>query len=196
MSVADSALDGASVARIPGLAALRPILDLVGEVRARHMRKIFGHVDGILVGQIALPQREFLAVAHHHIGLDEAGRRVSAGHAGADIEGTVAPQRREGYHAIGALDALAICAMADGALLGIYFFAMHGIGQQIAVDLRHAASRHLVVRLRGALHPVDIGDHRLQVGAVHGQRLAVHRAAEAAIDALAQADDLAGARRF
>ena len=45
-----------------------------------------------------------------------------------------------------------------------------------------------------AFHPVEVGHHRLHVGRLHRQRLAVHRAQEAAVDAVFERDDSSRAR--
>ena len=134
--------------------------------------------------------------ADGHVALDEGCRGVGAGHAGADVEGALAPQRRVDGAAGRVLQAFAVLAVADGALGAIDLLAVGHIGHDLRIDLAHAAAGHLVFLLGVALHPVEVGHHRLHVVRIGRQRLAVHRAAEAAVDAVFHRDDLAGARRI
>ncbi|MPL93023.1 hypothetical protein SDC9_39147 [bioreactor metagenome] len=180
-----------SVARVLRFRVFRPVLHLVGEVGARHVREVFRHVDRVLIRQPPLPERELAMRRDRHVLLDEGGGGEGAGHAGADVEGMIAPERRIDHAPGGIGQPLAILAMAGGALLGIDRLAAHRVGDQRGIDLAHAAALDLVLWLGLALHPVEIGQHRLHVGAVLRQRLAVHRAAEAAVDAVLHVDHLA-----
>ncbi len=81
--------------------------------------------------------------------------------------------------------------MTHRALSGVDLAAVLRVGLQRRVDLADAAAGDLVLRPGVVLHPVEVGHHRLHVGRVRWQRLTVHRAPEAAVDAFLQADDLA-----
>src|SRR5690606_13296888 len=70
------------------------------------------NVPSFLVGQ-----REWLA--QRHVGLDEAGGRIDTRHARAPVVGVRAPERGKHHTAVGISLALAIRAMAQGAVLRV-----------------------------------------------------------------------------
>ena len=86
--------------------------------------------------------------------------------------------------------------MADRALGRIDLLAVVHVGHDGLADLAHAPAFDLVLGLGFAAHPVEVGDHGLDLVGLQRQRLAVHGAQEAAIDAVLQRDDAARARRI
>lgn len=88
------------------------------------MREILGDIDGILVGQSTLAKRELVVHGDRHVAFDEGGSGVSPSHAGADVEGLIAPQRWVDVFAFGVLQPFAILAVADRALFFINQLAM------------------------------------------------------------------------
>ena len=113
-----------SVPRIHRFTAIRPILDLVREVRPWLVREIRRHVHRLLIRQAALPQRELFMEPDRHVAFDERRSGVGTRHPGTDVERLVTPQRRKNKTAVRVFQTLPAVTVAHRALLDVHRFAV------------------------------------------------------------------------
>nr|GEX56670.1 hypothetical protein [Tanacetum cinerariifolium] len=121
-----------------------------------------------------------------HVGLDKAGGRLQAVHAGPVVVAVGAPQGRVLVLCVGA-SALALAArpVAAGTLLGIQYFALAQVGRPVRKrDFYEALALHLLPHRHLAAQPLHIGYQGLHLLTVEGQRAAVEAAGHAAVDAV------------
>ncbi|KAG1244427.1 hypothetical protein G6F65_021809 [Rhizopus arrhizus] len=156
-------VDFDAVERIVRIVILRP-RGCDGPCVARILRAFMrvheiGHVPGFLVAQHA-------GLAQRHVGLDEAGGVADLMHARAPVERVGAPQCRK-HPVLAVLLALAVCAVADRAILAVHLAAAHVIGllgrrRQLAITLafeHHAGGRlagqpeHVALQRRQRVRP-------------------------------------------
>ncbi|MNJ48084.1 hypothetical protein D3C77_432670 [compost metagenome] len=147
------------------------------------MREPGRDVHRFLITQSTLTQGKAFVKADRHVAFDERRSGVGAGHAGANVEGLLAPERRKYRAAILTAQALAVDSMTHRALLDVHLLAIGKVGLDRRIDFANTASSYFVAGLGVVLHPLEVGDHGLHVGRLRWNRLAVHGTTETAVDA-------------
>src|SRR5437764_590050 len=159
--------------------AVRPIVDLVGKIRAGMRVHVRRHVERLLIGQGA-------RLIERHVVADERRSGARARHPRADVVRARSPHRRSHR------GALAVHAVAFDAAGRIHPGARRRVGRE------GGPSREPVGRRRWsdghiARQEPQVGDDVPHVGAVGRERLAVHAAPEAVVDPVRERFDCGAA---
>src|SRR5438874_3874545 len=159
--------------------AVRPIVDLVGKIRADMRVHVRRHVERLLIGQGA-------RLIERHVVADERRGGARARHSRADVVRARAPYRRSHR------GALAVRAVAFDAAGPVHPGARRRVGGE------GGPSREPVGRPRWsdghiARQEPQVGDDVPHVGAVGRERLAVHAAPEAVVDPVRERFDCGAA---